>query len=385
METTLILKLFFWGSLAGLAYIYVGYPLLVWVLSRLRPLQVHKAATSCPVSVVIVAYNEARNLPRKLKSLLASRGAEQVVEVVVASDGSTDQTVEVVREFEDKRVRVEAFTQRRGKAAVLNEVVPECRGEIVVLTDARQELAAEALAALLENFADERVGVVSGELVFRGEQDTTTTSSGVGAYWTYEKFIRKCEARFRSVPGATGAFYAIRRRLFRPIPENTILDDVVIPLQAVEQGYWCVFEPRAVVYDRPSTSTRQEAVRKRRTIAGAAQLVVNQPRWLLPWKNPIWLEFVSHKLLRLLSPLFLVTLAASNWLLRHEPFYAVVLALQCVFYLAAVVGWLFQRAGRRAVLFAAPLMFVTLNLVTVAALWDAARGRFQAAWKRATD
>ncbi len=378
------LKVVFWWSGLTLVYIYVGYPLLVWTLGRLWPKRVRKGPVRKDVSVVVVAYNEAHNLERKIRSVLASDGAEQVREVVVASDGSTDHTAEVVRAVSDRRVRLVEFPHRRGKPAVLNDVVPTCRGEIVVLTDARQELSRPALAALLENFADPTVGVVSGELVFRSDEDTTTVSSGVGAYWRYEKFIRKCESRFRSVPGATGALYAIRKSLFRPLPENTILDDVVLPLQIVEQGYRCVFEPRAVVWDRPSRSPRQEAVRKRRTIAGAAQLVVNHPRWLLPWKNPIWFEYVSHKLLRLLSPVLLVLVAAANWPLRHEPLYAVTYSLQLGLYLAALIGWAFQRLGQKAVLFAPPLLFVTLNSVTLAALWDALRGRFRPTWRKAS-
>ncbi|NOX52878.1 MAG: glycosyltransferase family 2 protein [Planctomycetes bacterium] len=373
----------FWISVAGLFYIYCGYPLLVWLLAKWRPGERRKNRTASTVSVVIAAHNEAKNLDRKLRSILAAQGQERIREIIVASDGSTDATESVVRSFDDPRVRLMAFPQRRGKPSVLNDVIPQCAGEIVVLTDARQELSPDAINELAESFADPTIGAVSGELVFRSAEDTTTASTGVGAYWTYEKFIRKCEARFRSVPGATGALYAIRKELFRPIPPDTILDDVVIPMQIVEQGYRVVFEPKAVAYDRPCRSPKQEAVRKRRTIAGTFQLVVNQPRWLLPWKNPIWFEFVSHKLLRLISPALLATAAAANVALRAEPLYFVLLAVHADFYLAALTGWAFQRSGKKSVCFAAPFMFLTLNGVTVAALWDALRRRYQTTWRRA--
>jgi cellulose synthase/poly-beta-1,6-N-acetylglucosamine synthase-like glycosyltransferase len=376
--------LLFWLSLCSLGYIYAGYPALVWVMSRLRPRAVRKAAWQKPLSVVIVGHNEAHSLPRKLDSLFRSSSAPWIVEVLVGSDGSTDDTAEVVARYPDERVRLLAYNFRRGKPAVLNEVVPRCRSEVVILTDARQEVDPLAIERLTANFADEHVGVVSGELMFRpAAGGDTAVAEGIGSYWAYEKFIRKCESRFRSVPGATGALYALRRELFRPIAVDTLLDDVVIPMQAVEAGYRCLLESDATAWDTPSQSTRQETVRKRRTIAGCAQLALKQPRWLLPWANPIWWEFVSHKLLRLASPLLLVTLLVANIPLSARTPYAWGLFGQGLFYLAALVGWFCQLTGHRLKSAGIPLMFLSLNLTTLAALWDASRGRFQATWQRA--
>lgn len=382
MTAFAVWQLIFWLSILGVAYIFVSYPLIVFALSRLRPLRTTKRPSVKPISVVIVAYNEATRLSKKIASVLASDDAHLIQEVLVASDGSTDDTAAMIAACHDPRVKLLAFSERRGKPSVLNDVVPRCLSEIVVLTDARQELDCRAIAELAANFADEQVGAVSGELVLRSEGDTTTASHGVGVYWRYEKFIRKCEGRFRSVPGATGALYALRRSLFRPIPAQTILDDVVIPMQVVAAGRRCLFEPAAIAFDQPSDSTAKETIRKRRTIAGAAQLLVNHPTWLLPWRNPIWFEFVSHKLLRLTSPLLLLLAAAANLRLADHPAYRVILTWHAAFYLSAFAGWLFQRAGRRSVLFGAQLMFVTLNATTVAALWDALRGRFRATWQR---
>lgn len=382
MTTFAVWQLIFWLSIFGVAYICVGYPLLVFALSRLRPLKTTKQPNTRPLSVVIIGHNEAARLPSKLASVLASDDAHWIQEVIVASDGSTDDTAAVIAALNEPRVKLIEFSERRGKPCVLNDVVPQCLSEIVVLSDARQELDSRAITELAANFADEHVGVVSGELVFRADAGATTASQGVGAYWRYEKFIRKSEGRFRSVPGATGALYALRRKLFQPIPPQTILDDVVIPMQAVTAGYRCLFESAAIAFDRPSTSTAKESIRKRRTIAGAAQLIVNHPSWLLPWRNPIWFEFVSHKLARLASPLLLVTAAIANFQLASHPVYAVLLTWHIVFYGSAVAGWGFQRAGLRSSLFGAPLMFLSLNTTTVAALWDALRGRFRATWHR---
>ncbi|MFV0442640.1 MAG: glycosyltransferase family 2 protein [Planctomycetaceae bacterium] len=374
----------YWLSIAGLAYIYVGYPLLVWLFARLRRRPIPRPHWSESVSVVIAGYNEGRRLAAKLDSLFASTAADHIVEVLIGSDGSDDDTADVLARYGDSRVRLVQFSERRGKPAVLNDVVPQCQGDVVILTDARQMLDRDGIARLASRLADPLIGVVSGELMFRTDAGDTAAAKGMGAYWAYEKWIRKSEGRFRSVPGATGAFYALRPRLFRPVPENTLLDDVVIPMQAVEQGFRCVLEEGAIAWDTPSQSTQQEAVRKRRTIAGAAQLIVNQPRWLLPWKNPIWWEFVSHKLLRLTSPVLLLTALASNIALATSLSYQLLLGGQFLFYLAAALAWGLSLRGKKLPLLGTVLMFVSMNLTTVLALWDACRGRFRATWQRAT-
>ena len=369
-------------SLLGLGYIFVGYPLLIWTCAQRKPWVLVRQNVPRTLSIVIVAHNEAKNLPRKLASLLACAKSEWIEEILIGSDGSTDETVKVVRSFADARVRVAEFLERRGKPAVLNDLVPQCLGELVLLADARQEFDVNCLERLMENFADPQVGVVSGELVLRSQPGETTAAQGIGFYCKYEKFIRKCESRFRGVPGATGACYVIRKSLFRPIPEQTILDDVAIPLQAVAQGYHCLFEPRAVIYDAPSRSPRQESVRKRRTISGAVQLVQLFPQWIWPTSNPLWLEFVSHKLLRLVSPLLLLTALLTNLALVSYPFYRLLFLAQLIFYGAALAGWFCQYIGRRAACCGPALMFVTLNMTTIMALWDALRSRYRVTWQK---
>lgn len=378
-----VMEFLFWISVALLAYIYAGYPLLVSALARRHPRPVRKAPWQGKISVVLVAYNEAPRIAAKLENLFASSIAEQIVEVLIGSDGSTDGTASAASRYPDFRVRVLDFAERRGKPAVLNDLASNCRGDVIVFVDARQQLSTRALAQMCENFSDPQIGVVSGELVFQHDSASSSTAAeGVGFYWAYEKWLRTSESEFRSVPGATGALYAIRRELFRPIPPQTLLDDVVIPMQVVEQGYRCVLERGAVAYDRPSETTGRESIRKRRTIAGCAQLITRQPRWLLPWRNPIWWEFCSHKIARLASPGLLVIAAVCNLQLASRPMYSVLLSMQFAFYIAASVGWLHQQFGRRSRMFGPFLMFVSLNATTLLALWDALRGRYSAAWRK---
>lgn len=214
-------------------------------------------------------------------------------------------------------------------------MIPECQSEIIVLTDARQTVDPAAFVGLLENFRDPTVGAVSGELVFRARASGSNVSDGMNVYWAYEKMIRKSEAALHSAPGAPGALYAIRKDLFEPIPPDTLLDDVAIPMRAVARHTRCVFEKRARVYDLPSTSTRQEVMRKRRTIAGTIQLLKLYPQWCLPWRNPIWVQFISHKIMRLGSPFFLAGLLISSWFLSARPVYRGALMIQLCFYLGS--------------------------------------------------
>lgn len=381
----LILQLVFWFSFVGLAYIYVGYPLLIWFCARRQRRWVVKQNEPRSLSIVIVAHNESKTIGRKLASVLSCAKSEWIQEILIGSDGSTDETVSIARSNPDSRIRVIEFTERRGKPAVLNDLVPQCQGEFVLLADSRQDFDVDCLKRLLENFADPSVGVVSGELVLVSQPGQTVAAEGIGFYWRYEKFIRKSESGYRGVPGATGACYVIRKSVFQPIPAETILDDVAIPMQAITQGYRCLFEPQALIYDSPSDSTRKESIRKRRTIAGAVQLVRLFPQWLLPFRNPIWFEFVSHKLLRLVSPVLLLLVLMTNLALIDQPAYLLLLAAQVAFYAVAALGWITQRIGRRIACCGPALMFMTLNVTTMLALWDAFRSRYRVTWQKSME
>ena len=215
------------------------------------------------------------------------------------------------------------------------------------------------------------------------EKDAATSAGeGMSAYWRYEKFIRNCEGHFRSVPGATGALYAIRKPLYEPIPEDSLLDDVAIPMRIVLKRFRCVFEAGAHAFDRPSETAGQESVRKRRTIAGNVQVVQQCPSILSPAKNPIWLQFLSHKLARLVSPLFLLVALVSAALLYEQPLYRWCLYAQVALYALAVLGWFLQKVKVQAGLLGIPLMFVAMNITTVLAWWDVFTGRYEVTWDR---
>jgi cellulose synthase/poly-beta-1,6-N-acetylglucosamine synthase-like glycosyltransferase len=357
----------FWGSLLLMAYVYVGYPLVAALRARIwpRPLVCSSIAIEPFVSIVVVAHNEADRIAARIENLLTLDYPTDRFRIVVASDGSTDDTVVCAQRYEHAGVTVRSFSERRGKSAVISSVVPGLSGDIVLFADARQRFERGTLRALVANFADPTVGAVSGVLVLTTAEGTTAAGHGTAFYWRYETFIRASEGRADSTVGATGAIYAIRRRLFEPIPDDTILDDVLIPLRIVKKGFRAVFEPGAQAFDCGSATAHQEFVRKTRTIAGTFQLFTRE-RWLLnPLSNRLWFETISHKVLRLALPLLHAVLLMATVALAAHWIYSGALAGQVVFYAAALIGYSQRQARRRWFGFSVPCAICLMSWATV--------------------
>jgi len=379
----------FWLSALSIAYVYVGYPMLLVVWSRVRPARrIEDAPGSAPlprVSVVIAARNEAARLPSRIDNLLALDYPADRREIIVVSDGSTDATIDVLNRYGGVVQAIAA--PAGGKAAALNLAVAHATGEILVFADARQMFAPDALRALVAPFADAHIGGVTGELLLdceahtiaghrtggerrtgadcrldngrtddrrasadRRGQGASTIGDGVGLYWRYEKQLRRLESAVGSTLGATGAIYALRRSLYQPLPDGTILDDVLTPMRAVLAGRRVVFTEAAIAFDRAAVDADAEQRRKVRTLAGNFQILALEPRLLMPFVNPVWLQFMSHKLGRLLVPYALVAiLASSAALARTSGIHAAAFGAQLFFYgLAAYGAWLDRRARLRA-------------------------------------
>lgn len=368
----------FWASAGLVAYTYFGYPLWLWLRCKWKASPVRRASFRPTLSVVMVVRNEAAVLERKLRNLLSLNYPSELCEIVVVSDGSNDSTEQVLRSLASARVRPIIIAQPHGKAAGLNEAIKAASNEIVVLTDARQEIEAGALDLLMENFADPVVGCASGELLL-GDPQLGESAKGVGLYWRMEKAIRQMEAASGSVVGATGAFYAVRRNLLLAIPADTILDDVLIPMNVVRQGFRVVFDDRAHAWDLASQGTGREFARKVRTLTGNYQLVQFAP-WLLSSSNPIRFEFVSHKLCRLLVPFALALILICSALLTGA-FFRVVLALQVAFYCLGMLALLQHGGGLLARGADAAFTFLLLNAAALVAFGKFVRGR-KPVWTR---
>jgi poly-beta-1,6-N-acetyl-D-glucosamine synthase len=373
-------------ALLQLAYTFVGYPVLLLVWSRLLPRPTTKSDTTPSVAIVVVVHNGSALIDAKIHTCLAQQYPTDRLRVVIASDGSTDDTNDLVRAAQrsDSRITLLAFPERRGKAACLNDAAAICQEEIIVFTDARQRLNPTAVKSLVSNLASDEVGAVSGQLLFE-THDASNFGKGLDAYWRYEKFMRKAEARIASSVGVSGALYAIHRELFQPIPPDTVLDDLLIPMNIVLVGKRVLFEDDAIAFDRPSQSPAQERTRKVRTLAGNFQLIARMPRLLVPGLNPIAFQFWSHKVMRLLAPLALAGALAANVYLAMVGMsapvvFAVLLAGQLLCYAAAFIGLASPGTNRfLPVKFASA--FVSLNGFVVLGFIEFCANRDAHLWK----
>ncbi len=374
------MKWVFWVSAMVIAYAYVGYPLLLWVRSWWSPRPVMRGTATPPVSAVMVVRNEEAAIGAKLRNLLMLDYPPGQFEVVVVSDGSTDGTVAAVSEFQknDARVRAVVKPESRGKAAGLNDAIGAARGEVLLFTDARQPIEPGALRLLIENFSDPEVGAASGELML-GDPASGETGTGMGLYWRVEKKIRELESASGSVAGATGAIYCARRELLAPLPEGTILDDVLLPMQVVRRESRVIFDSRARAWDSPDLGSSREFARKVRTLSGNYQLLQIAP-WLLGSGNAIRFEFISHKLSRLVVPFALVALLVASLFLT-APFYRVALIAQLAFYGLSLVALGGMKIGPLARIADPARTFVVLNSAAMVAFVNFVTGR-KAVWIR---
>ena len=372
----------FWLCLACIFYTYALYPLAIAFAARQNrrvPLIAGRFAGS--VSILIPAYNEESCIVRRIDeftAMLAATGLDG--EIIVISDGSTDRTAALARERAGQSVKVLDLQQNVGKAEALAYAREVARGDLIVLADARQYWAPDALEILLENFTDPEVGGASGELVIDSGPGML---SGVGLYWKYEKWIRQNESKYHSTVGVTGAISAVRRELFPIIPKGTVLDDVYWPMQVVMRGYRVVHDQGSLAYDRLPEGAGDEFKRKLRTLTGNFQLVALLPALLLPWRNPIWLQFMSHKIMRLVVPWALLALFVSSVVL-HQPFYRLALVAQLAFYGIGLMGIL-QTGKSRLPLASTAGSFIMLNAAAFLAFWAWILGRdFTRYWHKSS-
>jgi cellulose synthase/poly-beta-1,6-N-acetylglucosamine synthase-like glycosyltransferase len=339
----------FWASAAVVLYVYVGYPVLLLAWSRLRPKPVQVHPNEPPVSVIIAVRDEAEALARKIANLRSLDYPASHLQIVVVSDGRNPNTAAVLRRHAG--IVDALYVGRGGKAQALNAGVEAARHDILVFADVRQRFDRQALHGLVAPLTDPSVGGVSGELMLDAETGggSTDIGEGLGGYWRYEKWLRRHESAVGSTMGATGAIYALRRALWRPLPADTILDDVLAPMRAVLAASRVVFSSDALAFD-PVAPSGVELRRKVRTLAGNYQILRLEPRLLNPFRNPVWIQYMSHKVGRLLVPYALIALLVTSALLAAmSPFYAAAFAGQVAFYGLAAYGAYLSRRDLRQV------------------------------------
>jgi cellulose synthase/poly-beta-1,6-N-acetylglucosamine synthase-like glycosyltransferase len=374
------MRLIFWLSLVIVAYVYVGYPALLALVRR--PRRVPSLAQELPrVSLLIAAYNEEAVLREKLENSLALDYPRELLEIVVASDGSDDGTNEIAREFAERGVVLHEVRPRGGKTRALNTVAPLVRGDIIVLSDANTMYRPDAVKKLIRHFADPRVGGVSGDV--RIVESAAAYAQSEGLYYRYERFIQEQESRLGAIVGADGAMYAIRRETFRPVPPEVVVDDFVISMTVARLGYQLLYDREAIAIEQGTLSSAEEFRRKIRVVAGGIQalkLGVGLPRWSQP--TLLWC-YVSHKLLRWLVPAFLCSLLFSSLVLAADSgAYALMFLAQVAFYSAAALHARSVHAGRSPSLTVVPYYFCLVNVAALRGLLRGLQGGQRAAWNR---
>ena len=330
----------FWTALAVFLYAQVGYMLLLRLIARPRRHAASPAADSPQwpsVTLIIPAHDEESVLEAKLDNSLAIDYPTGQLDVLVASDGSSDRTVEIARSFENRGVRVLAFTERRGKTAVLNDAMGQAKGDVVCVCDANVMFRPDALKRLVARLDDPRIGAVSADV--RLESQESDFGEGESAYYRIERTVQMAESRIGSMMGVDGGMYVLRRELFQPLPPDTIVDDFVVSMRVIRQGKRVVYEPTAVATENATATARQEFRRRVRLSAGAMQ-VLKRAEWP-PLLRPVevW-QFMSHKVLRWAGPLWLVVLLVSSAVLASAGIllYQVAFFGQVALYAVAVLG-----------------------------------------------
>ena len=403
----------FWLAAALIGYSYLGYPAWLWLRSRWSPRPVRRSSgqscregsdrssTTPAVTAVMVVRNEEAVIAHKLENLLTLDYPQEKLDVVVVSDGSSDRTPAILADYARNsgvpseirtevrtgartRVRTRVLTLTKpaseGKASGLNDAIKLATGEVLLFTDARQHIESGALRLLIENFADPDVGAASGELML-GDPANGETGKGMGLYWRIEKKIRELESASGSVVGVTGAIYCARRTLLDAslLPVDTILDDVLLPMQIVRQGSRVIFDSRARAWDSPNLGEGREFSRKVRTLSGNYQLLQLAP-WLLSSQNAIRFEFISHKLSRLAVPFALLALLIASAFLP-QPLYRAALGVQLAFYALSLAALAGVKIGPLSRIADAARTFVVLNSAAMVAFINFVAGR-KAVWAR---
>lgn len=362
-----------WLCIGMLLYTYLGYPVLMYVLAKLRQRRSQRAPGQIApntnhqdwpfVTFLIPAYNEQNVIRQKVENTLNLDYPKERLRITVVSDGSTDQTNDMLASYSENEIHFIARPKRRGKTTVLNKVIPKLEGEIIVLSDASGLLQPDALKKLVRHFKDPNVGCVSGVYSFETE-DESLRSMTERIYWQYETFLKKYESQVHSVIGAHGALYGFRRHLFEPLDKKAINDDFILPMQIIRQGYRVLYEPDAIVIERESTNLNGEFQRRIRINVGNFQMIYVLHSLLNPKRGRVALQFISHKVLRTMSPIFILLLPLACWL-AEAPIYRLMLNLQAAFYLVGFLGYLQEFLGLRIRYLYMPFYFLMGNVAAV--------------------
>jgi cellulose synthase/poly-beta-1,6-N-acetylglucosamine synthase-like glycosyltransferase len=373
-------EFFFWTAILLVAYVYVGYPALIVLLSYVVRNRVIREEREPFVTFLITAYNEEKSIQEKLEDTLALDYPKDKLEIIVASDGSTDRTDEIVTGFSEYGVLLCRVEGRVGKTETQNQAVKEASGEIIIFSDATTGYRKDALRKIVRNYADPTVGAVSGRYEY-----SNPTGGAVGAgtklFWNYENFIKRRQTEIKTITGCCGCIYSVRRDLYEPLPAD-IISDLVEPLKILEKGYRIAFEPEAVAYEVTEEKADEEYSMRVRVITRGMNGLAYMKGLLNPGGHPfVAFQLISHKILRWMIPAFLLVAFVANLVLLEKPFFKATMLMQMVVYLFAAAGWFLDRKNKKVKVFSLPLYFCVVNLASIHAALNLLRRRRMITWE----
>ncbi|MCS6874697.1 MAG: glycosyltransferase family 2 protein [Pyrinomonadaceae bacterium] len=368
----MIAEIIFFLSLLLLFYTYIGYPLLIFSIGRLFPKEVKKSKIEPKVTILMTAYNEEKNIRQKIQNTLQIDYPRQKLEIIVASDGSTDRTDDIVKEFSDQGVKLFRQEGRKGKTYTQNKAIEQASGEIILFSDATTLYPKNILRKLLPNFADESVGCVTGRLIYVSDPNSTI-GDGTKSYWEYENFIKEAESRACSLVGASGCMYAVRRSAYEPMYPEACSDFLIASI-LYRRGLRSIIEPEAICFEKTNENFEDELNMRVRVVTQTlTDLWINRDM-LNPFKTGLYaIELISHKVLRYMVPFFLISLFVSNALLITESlFFVFTFFLQLLFYLLALIARFLEK--RKVKFLKQPLYFLLANLASLIGFYKFLKG-----------
>ncbi len=376
------MAILFWLCASSIIWVYAGYPFFLGLLSRIRtPRRVQTGNLEPAVTLIISAYNEAEVIRAKIANSLTLDYPRHKLDIVVVSDCSSDGTDKIVAEYETQGVRLLRMHERGGKTLGLNAAIPRAYGDIIVFSDANAIYDHQVVRHMVRNFADPKVGCVTGESRYNLDGATDSTQSE-NLYWRYELALKKMETNLGSLVGGDGAIYAIRKKLYRPM-QPADLSDFVNPMQITLQGYRNVYEPAAVCYENGADTSSQEFRRKVRIVSRAWRGLWRVGGVLNPLRFGLFtVQVLSHKLLRWLVPVFMIGAFAANiFLWREALFYAAAGAVQILFYALALTGLAQSRRASAPKIFYVPYYFCLINYASLLGILSYYRGQNFTTWQ----
>jgi cellulose synthase/poly-beta-1,6-N-acetylglucosamine synthase-like glycosyltransferase len=375
-----------WGSalitlgILGAAYTYIGYPMLLWVLSRFAPHPNPVRSTEFCITLIIAAHNEEASIREKLEATLKLDYPADKLQILVASDGSTDRTDEIVREYGPRGVDLIQVQARKGKTNAQNVAVASARNPILVFSDATTVYDSSALQFLAAAYLDPRVGAASGRYDYFDPAQGSLAASGSKKLWGLENWIKSMQSRIWTLSGCCGCIYSVRRELYTPLSPDTI-SDLVQPLHVFLHGSRVVFQENAQAWEESTRTTADEFKMRVRVATRGMMGLLSIPELLVPWRHP-WISFQlwSHKICRWSIPLFLASLFMGSAILASHPGFLWLLLAQAAFYLCALMSLAVPRM-RRSRLFSLPLYFCTINTAFLVGMFNVVCGRQFNVWQ----